>query len=175
MRIAARSIRRCSIRFVDGTKSGIEMTAICSATGLHSQVEGLSFPPASRFEHADICKPKADGGVLEKGVTEVTSSSTATARTCPTTSSRHHVGHRLVRGHDLRGAGFIGSSMYRTRQAIARRSTAIHIVGWNWASSVARGSRRSRRSPISSTPDDVAAPATSTRTDARRRRRTSAS
>ncbi|TDR88160.1 NAD(P)H-dependent oxidoreductase [Enterovirga rhinocerotis] len=61
--------------FVDGTKSGIEMTAICNATGLHSQTEGLSFPPASRFEHAEICKPRADGGVLEKsGVTEVTSS-----------------------------------------------------------------------------------------------------
>ena len=61
--------------FVDGTKSGIEMTAVCNATGLHSQAEGLSFPPATRFEHAEICKPKADGGVLEKaGVTEVTSS-----------------------------------------------------------------------------------------------------
>lgn len=61
--------------FVDGTKSGIEMTAVCNATGLESQSEGLSFPPASRFEHAEICKPKADGGVLErKGVTEVTSS-----------------------------------------------------------------------------------------------------
>ncbi|MBL8698167.1 MAG: Gfo/Idh/MocA family oxidoreductase [Alphaproteobacteria bacterium] len=61
--------------FVDGTKSGIEMTAVCNATGLHAQSEGLSFPPASRFEHAEICKPRADGGVLEKaGVTEVTSS-----------------------------------------------------------------------------------------------------
>lgn len=61
--------------FVDGTKSGIEMTAVCNATGLHSQPEGLSFPPATRFEHADVCKPKADGGVLSgKGVTEVTSS-----------------------------------------------------------------------------------------------------
>jgi predicted homoserine dehydrogenase-like protein len=61
--------------FVDGTKSGIEMTAVCNATGLESQTDGLSFPPATRFEHADICKPKADGGVLErKGVTEVTSS-----------------------------------------------------------------------------------------------------
>ncbi|HJS33432.1 MAG TPA: Gfo/Idh/MocA family oxidoreductase [Alphaproteobacteria bacterium] len=61
--------------FVDGTKSAIEMTAICNATGLQAQSEGLSFPPASRFEHADICKPKSDGGVLEKpGVTEVTSS-----------------------------------------------------------------------------------------------------
>ena len=61
--------------FVDGTKSGIEMTAVCNATGLHSQPEGLSFPPATRFEHADICKPREDGGVLVgKGVTEVTSS-----------------------------------------------------------------------------------------------------
>src|SRR5688572_25722675 len=61
--------------FVDGTKSGIEMTAICNATGLQAQSEGLSFPPASRFELAEICKPKSEGGVLEKaGVTEVTSS-----------------------------------------------------------------------------------------------------
>src|SRR5215207_6319300 len=61
--------------FVDGTKSGIEMTALCNATGLQAQSEGLSFPPASRFELAEICKPKAEGGVLEKtGVTEVTSS-----------------------------------------------------------------------------------------------------
>jgi predicted homoserine dehydrogenase-like protein len=61
--------------FVDGTKSGIEMTAVCNATGLHSQADGLSFPPASRFEHAEVCKPKSAGGVLEKaGVTEVTSS-----------------------------------------------------------------------------------------------------
>ncbi|MGI9522602.1 MAG: NAD(P)H-dependent oxidoreductase [Hyphomicrobiaceae bacterium] len=61
--------------FVDGTKSGIEMTAVCNSTGLVPQSNGLGFPPASRFEHAEICKPKADGGVLEKaGVTEVTSS-----------------------------------------------------------------------------------------------------
>jgi len=61
--------------FVDGTKSGIEMTAICNATGLVPQTDGLSFPPATRFELAEVCKPKADGGVLEKkGVTEVTSS-----------------------------------------------------------------------------------------------------
>src|SRR5215203_6059847 len=44
--------------FVDGTKSGIEMTAICNATGLQAQSEGLSFPPASRFELAEICKPR---------------------------------------------------------------------------------------------------------------------
>ncbi len=61
--------------FIDGTKSGIEMTAVCNATGLMAQTDGLAFPPASRFEHAEICKPKAEGGTLEKaGVTEVTSS-----------------------------------------------------------------------------------------------------
>jgi len=61
--------------FVDGTKSGIEMTAVCNATGLVPQSGGLNFPPATRFELAEICKPKADGGTLEKaGVTEVTSS-----------------------------------------------------------------------------------------------------
>ena len=61
--------------FIDGTKSGIEMTAVCNATGLVPQSDGLSFPPATRFELAEVCKPKADGGVLEKaGVTEVTSS-----------------------------------------------------------------------------------------------------
>jgi predicted homoserine dehydrogenase-like protein len=61
--------------FVDGTKSGIEMTAICNATGLVPQSDGLGFPPASRFELAEICKPRSQGGTLEKeGVTEVVSS-----------------------------------------------------------------------------------------------------
>lgn len=61
--------------FVDGTKSGIEMTAVCNATGLRPQSDGLHFPPATRFELADICKPKSEGGTLEgEGVTEVTSS-----------------------------------------------------------------------------------------------------
>jgi predicted homoserine dehydrogenase-like protein len=61
--------------FIDGTKSGIEMSAVCNATGLVPQSNGLGFPPASRFELADVCKPRADGGTLEKaGVTEVVSS-----------------------------------------------------------------------------------------------------
>jgi predicted homoserine dehydrogenase-like protein len=61
--------------FLDGTKSGIEMTAVCNATGLVPQSGGLSFPPATRFELAQICKPRAEGGTLEKkGVTEVVSS-----------------------------------------------------------------------------------------------------
>jgi predicted homoserine dehydrogenase-like protein len=73
--------------FVDGTKSGIEMTAICNATGLVPQTDGLSFPPATRFELAEVCKPKSDGGVLEKaGVTEVTSSVFRDGRDVP-----HHL------------------------------------------------------------------------------------
>src|SRR6185312_14788670 len=73
--------------FVDGTKSGIEMTAVCNATGLVPQSGGLNFPPATRFELADICKPQADGGTLEKeGVTEVTSSVYRDGRDVP-----HHL------------------------------------------------------------------------------------
>jgi len=61
--------------FLDGTKSGIEMTAVCNATGLVPQADGLSFPPATRFELADVCKPRDRGGVLSAtGTTEVTSS-----------------------------------------------------------------------------------------------------
>ena len=73
--------------FVDGTKSGIEMTAVCNATGLVPQSDGLGFPPATRFELADICKPRAAGGTLEKeGVTEVTSSVYRDGRDVP-----HHL------------------------------------------------------------------------------------
>ena len=73
--------------FVDGTKSGIEMTAVCNATGLVPQSDGLAFPPATRFELADVCKPKAEGGTLEKeGVTEVTSSVYRDGRDVP-----HHL------------------------------------------------------------------------------------
>ena len=61
--------------FIDGTKSAIEMTAVCNACDLVPQSGGLTFPPASRFELADVLKPRAVGGVIEKkGVTEVTSS-----------------------------------------------------------------------------------------------------
>lgn len=61
--------------FVDGTKSAIEMSAVCNATGLHAQEDGLAFPPASRYELSNVCRPRADGGVLERaGVTECVSS-----------------------------------------------------------------------------------------------------
>ena len=61
--------------FVDGTKSGIEMTAVCNATGLTPQPDGLTFPPCSRYDLAEICKPRSAGGtVRHKGTTEVVSS-----------------------------------------------------------------------------------------------------
>jgi predicted homoserine dehydrogenase-like protein len=73
--------------FVDGTKSGIEMTAVCNATGLVPQSGGLGFPPATRFELAEVCKPISAGGMLEKeGVTEVTSSVYRDGRDVP-----HHL------------------------------------------------------------------------------------
>jgi predicted homoserine dehydrogenase-like protein len=73
--------------FVDGTKSGIEMTAVCNATGLVPQTDGLRFPPATRFELAEVCKPKSAGGALEKeGITEVTSSVYRDGRDVP-----HHL------------------------------------------------------------------------------------
>lgn len=61
--------------FVDGTKSGIEMTAVCNATGLTPQPEGLAFPPVAGHELAEICKPREAGGSLSHaGTTEVVSS-----------------------------------------------------------------------------------------------------
>jgi predicted homoserine dehydrogenase-like protein len=73
--------------FVDGTKSGIEMTAVCNATGLVPQSTGLGFPPATRFELAEVCKPKTAGGTLEQaGVTEVVSSVYRDGRDVP-----HHL------------------------------------------------------------------------------------
>lgn len=75
--------------FVDGTKSAIEMTAICNATGLTSQSDGLAFPPAHRFELADVLRPREQGGTLEMaGVTECVSSLSRDGTPLP-----HHLAH----------------------------------------------------------------------------------
>ncbi|HSB78280.1 MAG TPA: SAF domain-containing protein [Candidatus Methylomirabilis sp.] len=61
--------------FIDGTKSGIEMTAVCNATGLVPPPDGLGFPPVPAAEIAKFLKPKSDGGTLAyKGTVEVISS-----------------------------------------------------------------------------------------------------
>ncbi len=61
--------------FIDGSKSAIEMTAVCNATGLTPQPEGLAFPPCSRYQLADVLKPRQAGGTISHGgTTEVISS-----------------------------------------------------------------------------------------------------
>jgi predicted homoserine dehydrogenase-like protein len=61
--------------FIDGSKSAIEMSAVCNATGLTPQPAGLAFPPSSCTGLAEVCKPRADGGTLShSGTTEVVSS-----------------------------------------------------------------------------------------------------
>ncbi len=111
--------------FVDGTKSGIEMTAVCNATGLLPQSEGLGFPPATRFELADVCKPKAAGGTLEKaGVTEVTSSVYRDGRdvphrparrpaSAPTSPQRPNARSRKARCSTARAGFASGASRFR--------------------------------------------------------------
>ena len=61
--------------FIDDTKSGIEMSAVCNATGLTPQPDGLSFPPTACEALANTCRPRAAGGGLQHaGTTEVVSS-----------------------------------------------------------------------------------------------------
>ncbi|MFA5027340.1 MAG: Gfo/Idh/MocA family oxidoreductase [Candidatus Methylomirabilota bacterium] len=61
--------------FIDGTKSGIEMAAVCNAMGLTPPADGLTFPPVSAPDLATVLKPKADGGILaSSGTVEVVSS-----------------------------------------------------------------------------------------------------
>ena len=61
--------------FLDGTKSAIEMAAVCNATGLTPAPQGLDFPPCGVDDLARILKPQADGGQLHhRGQVEVISS-----------------------------------------------------------------------------------------------------
>jgi predicted homoserine dehydrogenase-like protein len=70
--------------FIDGSKSGIEMTAVSNATGLLPQDDGLAFPPCPASELAKVCKPRDKGGVLaRKGTVEVVSSLNRDGTTVP--------------------------------------------------------------------------------------------
>jgi len=61
--------------FLDGSKPSIESTAVCNAAGLAPPPDGLTYPPASIDEIPSLCRPRAEGGVLEqKGQVEVISS-----------------------------------------------------------------------------------------------------
>jgi predicted homoserine dehydrogenase-like protein len=52
--------------FVDGTKSAIEMAAVCNATGLRPQEEGLRFPPCTLET-----LPELPAGLSRSGTVEV--------------------------------------------------------------------------------------------------------
>ena len=61
--------------FLDGSKPSIECTAVCNATGLLAPPDGLTYPPASIDAIPAVCRPIAEGGVLQsKGQVEVISS-----------------------------------------------------------------------------------------------------
>ena len=61
--------------FLDGSKPSIECTAVCNATALVAPPNGLTYPPASIDQIPSVCRPRADGGVLDqKGQVEVISS-----------------------------------------------------------------------------------------------------
>jgi predicted homoserine dehydrogenase-like protein len=61
--------------FLDGTKSGIEMTAVANATGLTPSPDGLAFPPCGVDDLPRVLRPRADGGSLHHaGQVEVISS-----------------------------------------------------------------------------------------------------
>jgi predicted homoserine dehydrogenase-like protein len=124
--------------FVDGTKSAIEMTAVCNATGLSPQSRGLGFPPATRFELAEVCKPKAAGGTLEtEGVTEVTSSVYRDGREVP-----HHLAlgtYVVVEGEsDYARRCFSEYAMLPDRSGhFAALYRPIHMIGLELGVSVA--------------------------------------
>jgi predicted homoserine dehydrogenase-like protein len=61
--------------FLDGTKSGIEMTAVANATGLTPAPSGLEFPPCGVDDLPRILCPREAGGTLHHaGQVEVISS-----------------------------------------------------------------------------------------------------
>src|SRR5207237_1917872 len=61
--------------FLDGTKSGIEMTAVANATGLTPAPSGLAFPPCGVDDLPRVLRPRAAGGSLHHaGQVEVISS-----------------------------------------------------------------------------------------------------
>lgn len=70
--------------FLDGTKSAIEMAAVANATGLIPQQTGLQFPPCGVRKLPEVCKPREEGGVLERaGTVEVVSSLERDGRPVP--------------------------------------------------------------------------------------------
>jgi len=129
--------------FIDGTKSGIEMTAVCNATGLMPQDGGLGFPPSSRFDLADVCKPRSAGGALDgEGVTEVVSSVDRDGRDVP-----HHIAlgtYVVIEGEtDYARRCFKEYAMLPDRSGrYAALYRPIHMIGLELGISVASAALR---------------------------------
>ncbi len=129
--------------FLDGSKSGIEMSAVCNATGLAPQSDGLNFPPCSRFELADVCKPAEDGGCLTaRGTTEVVSSLTRDGASVP-----HHlaIGTYVV----IEAAGDYARQCFREYHMLQDRSgryaslyRPTHMIGMELGVSIASAAIR---------------------------------
>jgi predicted homoserine dehydrogenase-like protein len=60
--------------FLDGTKSGIEMAAVATASGLTPPPDGLAFPPCGTHEMAEMLRPGNAGVLHHTGQVEVISS-----------------------------------------------------------------------------------------------------
>lgn len=60
--------------FLDGTKSGIETSAVANATGLTPPPDGLAFPPCGAHELAEMLRPGNAGALHHRGQVEVVSS-----------------------------------------------------------------------------------------------------
>ncbi|MEM7061247.1 MAG: SAF domain-containing protein [Pseudomonadota bacterium] len=70
--------------FHDGTKPAIECAAICNATGLDAPARGLTYPPGSVDDIANLMRSRENGGVLEaEGQVEVINSLTPDGEMIP--------------------------------------------------------------------------------------------
>src|SRR5207253_7825324 len=49
--------------FLDGTKSAVEMAAVCNSTRLEPARRGLTFPPCRVDDLATLLRPQSDGGI----------------------------------------------------------------------------------------------------------------
>lgn len=66
---------RVFTKFMDGTRSSLELASVCNATGLKPPAGGLSCPPCGAHDLPRILKPSWDGGRLDAmGRVEVVSS-----------------------------------------------------------------------------------------------------
>ena len=141
--------------FVDGTKSGIEMTAVCNATGLVPQDGGPGLSAGDALRAGRGLQAASAGGSLEKeGVTEVTSSVDRDGRDVP-----HHLAlgtYVVIEGEtEYARQCFTEYAMLPDRSGrYAALYRPIHMIGLELGISIAsvalrkRADRRAHRLPL---------------------------